>query len=106
MVSRTLIIEARIVLIFNEGRRRGWHNGGVFWPIALEINDPRRDVLLAPAHRPRCISWRSDEVRVAPMKPKLKLGACHLRIPTSVSVQEAGSSRPPRPGRRHHGQAR
>jgi hypothetical protein len=29
--------------------------------------------MLAPAHRPKWISWRSAEIRIASMKPKLKL---------------------------------
>jgi hypothetical protein len=35
---------------------------------------PRREGLLTPAHRPKYISWRSGEIRVASMKPKFKLG--------------------------------
>jgi hypothetical protein len=59
---------------FSERRRPGDADGviGGFSPIALQINDPRREVLLAPAHRPCCISSRSPEF-AASMKPKLKL---------------------------------
>jgi hypothetical protein len=50
---------------FSEQRRPGGAVGiiGGFSPIALKINDPRREVLLAPAHRPRCISSRSPKFR-------------------------------------------
>jgi hypothetical protein len=59
---------------FSKQRRPGSAVGiiGGFSPIALKINDPRREVLLAPAHRPRCISSRSPKF-AASMKPKLKL---------------------------------
>jgi hypothetical protein len=48
---------------------------GGFSPIASENltrQSPRREVLLAPAHRPGCISSRSPKF-AASMKPKLKL---------------------------------
>src|ERR1700758_3649339 len=60
---------------FSEQRRPCGAVGiiGGFSPIALKINDPRREVLLAPAHRPRCISSRTPKF-AASMKPKLNSG--------------------------------
>jgi hypothetical protein len=82
---------------FSEGRRlvgAGCTIGG-FSPIASENltrQSPRREVLLAPAHRPRCISSRSPPS----MKPKLKLCLVISESHLSRYSRTAGSSnRPP-----------
>ena len=64
-------------------------------PIALEINDPRYDVMLAPAHRPKWASWRSAEIRTASMKPQLKLGLSSPHPDLSRCSKTAGSSKRP-----------
>src|SRR6516165_4826787 len=64
-------------------------------PIALEINDPRYDVMLAPAHRRKWASWRSAEIRTASMKPQLKLGLSSPHPDLSRCSKTAGSSKRP-----------
>jgi hypothetical protein len=51
--------------------------------------------MLAPAHRPRWISWRSAEIRAASMKPKLKLDLSSPDPDLCRCSRAAGSSKRP-----------
>jgi hypothetical protein len=75
-------------------RDGGW---AVFHPSPLENltrQSPRREVLLAPAHRPRCISSRGPQF-AASMKPKLKLCLVISESHLSRYSRTAGSSKRP-----------